>query len=106
MAEQSGQPPRSPELRQAFARHWGAFANIAVFSVVMNILLLTGPLFMLQVYDRVLASRSSATLLVLFAIVVFLYAKRNKFFDEECVRSSSKDEDSDFENFEDDIMKC
>jgi PrtD family type I secretion system ABC transporter len=74
VAERTGQPTQSLELHSAFARHWGAFANITLFSVVMNILLLTGPLFMLQVYDRVLASRSSATLLVLFAIVVFLYA--------------------------------
>jgi ATP-binding cassette subfamily C protein len=47
--------------------------GVAVFSAAMNLLMLTGPLFMLQVYDRVLASRSSATLLILTAIVVFLF---------------------------------
>lgn len=36
-------------------------------------LMLTGPLYMLQVYDRVLGSRSEATLLALTALVVFLY---------------------------------
>lgn len=35
--------------------------------------MLTGPLYMLQVYDRVLGSRSEATLLALTALVVFLY---------------------------------
>ena len=46
---------------------------VGVFSAAVNLLMLTGPLFMLQVYDRVLASRSEATLGVLFVIVVFLY---------------------------------
>lgn len=36
--------------------------------------MLTGPLFMLQVYDRVLGSRSEATLVALFALVAVLYA--------------------------------
>ena len=35
-------------------------------------LMLTGPLFMLQVYDRVLTSRSEATLVALVLIVAFL----------------------------------
>ena len=36
-------------------------------------LMLTGPLFMLQVYDRVLASRSEATLVALIVITAFLF---------------------------------
>jgi PrtD family type I secretion system ABC transporter len=60
-------------LRQALAPWSRALLGVGLFSAVVNILMLTGPLFMLQVYDRVLASRSSATLVVLFAIVVFLY---------------------------------
>lgn len=36
-------------------------------------LMLTGPLYMLQVYDRVLGSRSEATLIALSLLVVFLY---------------------------------
>ena len=52
---------------------WRAFAVVGLFSAVINVLMLTGPLFMLQVYDRVLTSRSTATLSVLFAIVVYCY---------------------------------
>ncbi len=44
-----------------------------LFSVFVNILMLTGPLYMLQVYDRVLASRSEATLLALSILTAFLF---------------------------------
>ncbi|MEM6577259.1 MAG: type I secretion system permease/ATPase [Pseudomonadota bacterium] len=47
---------------------------IIVFSIVANLLILTGPLFMLQVYDRVLNSGSEETLAVLFSLVLALYA--------------------------------
>jgi ATP-binding cassette, subfamily C, bacterial exporter for protease/lipase len=43
------------------------------FSAVVNVLMLTGSIYMLQVYDRVLSSGSVATLVGLFAIVVVLY---------------------------------
>ena len=42
-----------------------AFAGIGMLSLPINLLMLTGPLFMLQVYDRVLASGSVPTLVVL-----------------------------------------
>lgn len=48
---------------------WLAF----LFSVFVNILMLTGPLFMLQVYDRVLGSRSEETLVALLILVLGLY---------------------------------
>jgi ATP-binding cassette subfamily C protein len=48
---------------------WFAF----FFSVFVNLLMLTGPLFMLQVYDRVLGSRSEETLVALLVLVVSLY---------------------------------
>ncbi len=51
----------------ACRRHW-------LFSVFSNLLVLTGPLFMLQVYDRVLGSRSEETLVALFVLVAALYA--------------------------------
>jgi len=46
----------------------------AFFSMFINILQLTFSVYMLQIYDRVLASRSVPTLLALFGLVVVLYA--------------------------------
>ncbi len=43
------------------------------FSVFVNLLMLTGPLYMLQVYDRVLGSRSEATLWALTGLMAFLF---------------------------------
>lgn len=51
-----------------------AIFGIALISGVVNILALTSPLFMLQVYDRVLASRSLSTLVGLTVLAVALYA--------------------------------
>src|SRR5690606_10407709 len=42
-------------------------------SFVINVLMLAGPLYMLQVYDRVLTSRSLETLTVLTGLLVGLY---------------------------------
>ena len=44
------------------------------FSIFVNLLMLTGPLFMLQIYDRVLGSGSEETLVALFILVGGLYA--------------------------------
>nr|WP_167766847.1 type I secretion system permease/ATPase [Jannaschia formosa] len=46
---------------------------VFVFSMVVNALMLTGPIYMLQVYDRVLGSRSEETLLALSVLVTFLF---------------------------------
>jgi ATP-binding cassette subfamily C protein len=51
-----------------------AFWSVAVFSGFVNLLMLAGPLYMLQVYDRVLSSRSVPTLIALTVFVVGAYA--------------------------------
>ena len=61
------------ELRKARATGLPLFGAVGLFSAVVNLLMLTGPLFMMQVYDRVLASRSVETLTALFLLVVFLF---------------------------------
>lgn len=63
----------SQELRAA--RHTAAWLMFwaGVFSVFVNILMLTGPLYMLQVYDRVLSSRSVETLVALSMLVTGLF---------------------------------
>jgi ATP-binding cassette subfamily C protein PrsD len=53
--------------------------GIAVFSGVINILMLSGSLYMLQVYDRVIPSRNIATLLGLSLMVLFAYLVQGYF---------------------------
>ena len=62
------------ELLAARRRGRSLYWFVGIFSVFVNMLMLTGPLYMMQVYDRVLGSRSEATLLALSLLVVFLYA--------------------------------
>ncbi|WP_300038757.1 type I secretion system permease/ATPase [uncultured Roseobacter sp.] len=62
-----------PELRRARNAGMTLLGAVFVFSVFVNLLMLTGPLFMLQVYDRVLGSRSEETLAALFLLVAALY---------------------------------
>lgn len=63
--------------KNASEKHPPAFAawpGMMILSVVSNLLLFAGPLFMLQVYDRVLASKSVPTLVALTGLIVVLYA--------------------------------
>lgn len=61
------------ELRAARVEQNGLLVAAFIFSVFVNILMLTGPLYMLQVYDRVLGSRSEPTLVALSVLVTFLF---------------------------------
>jgi PrtD family type I secretion system ABC transporter len=53
--------------------------GIAIFSGVINVLMLSGSLYMLQVYDRVIPSRNLATLFGLSLIVLFAYLVQGYF---------------------------
>jgi ATP-binding cassette, subfamily C, bacterial len=61
------------EIRAARSDQTGVLVAVLVFSTFVNILMLTGPLYMLQVYDRVLGSQSEATLVALSVLVTFLF---------------------------------
>ena len=61
------------ELRAARSDQRGLLWSVGLFSVFVNLLLLTGPLYMLQVYDRVLGSRSEATLVALSLLAAAMF---------------------------------
>ncbi len=67
--------PAAPrhELRNTRNQGMTFLALAFLFSIFVNLLMLTGPLFMLQVYDRVLGSRAVETLTALFLLVALLY---------------------------------
>ncbi len=72
MAEQmrsQGKGELAAARRESTHLYW----MVAVFSFFVNMLMLTGPLYMLNVYDRVLGSRSLETLIALSVLVAFLY---------------------------------
>jgi PrtD family type I secretion system ABC transporter len=72
MAAASG--VRRSELGEALRACRSAFIGVGVMSCMINLLYLTGSLFMLEVYDRVLPSRSVPTLVGLILLAGFLYA--------------------------------
>ncbi|WP_417484382.1 type I secretion system permease/ATPase [Maricaulis salignorans] len=51
----------------------GSVINLTIFSFGLNLLVLTGPIYMLQVYDRVLSSRSIDTLLAVSLLAAVMY---------------------------------
>lgn len=61
------------ELKSALSKSKSAFIFIGIFSMFINLLALTSPLYMLQLYDRVVTSRSEDTLLMLTLLVVVLF---------------------------------
>jgi len=61
------------EIEQVLARFKSTFVTVGVFSAISNLLMLAPSLYMLQVYDRVLASRNEFTLLMLSMMIIGAY---------------------------------
>lgn len=53
------------ELQQVFRQCRSYFVTAAIFSLAINVLYLASPIYMLQVYDRVISSTSEVTLVML-----------------------------------------
>jgi ATP-binding cassette subfamily C protein len=51
-----------------------ALIGIAIITAILNVLMLTGSFYMLEVYDRVVPGRSVPTLVFLSVLAIFLYA--------------------------------
>ena len=64
---------RRSELGDALRACRGAFIGVGLMSCIINLLYLTGSIFMLEIYDRVLPSRSVPTLVGLVIIAAGLY---------------------------------
>src|SRR5215207_3351493 len=56
--------PRTDEVRDILRACRGYFVMAAIFSLAINLLYLASPLYMLQVYDRVISSASNVTLVM------------------------------------------
>jgi len=57
-------------MRDALGACRSGFVSVFIFSLVINLLALTSSLYMMQVYDRVLASRNEVTLAMLTAMAL------------------------------------
>ena len=61
------------EIAQVLGSFKGAFQSVGIFSAIINLMMLVPSLYMLQVYDRVLASHNETTLLMLTLMVLGAY---------------------------------
>jgi PrtD family type I secretion system ABC transporter len=64
-----GGRPANALLANALGTCRGAFVAVVIFTMCINLLMLSAPIYMLQVFDRVLSSRSTDTLVLLTLIV-------------------------------------
>lgn len=75
LGDRNSDDPVTLGLRASAAR----IVGVAAFSGIVNLFMLSGSLYMLQVYDRVLPSRSVATLIGLSILVVLAYLFQGYF---------------------------
>ncbi len=61
----------NPLLKETLDKCSRVFIVIALFGLAINLLMLTAPLFMMQVFDRVITSRNTDTLLLLMLVAGF-----------------------------------
>ena len=61
------------ELKDTIIKAKKSILMVGFFSMFINLLMLVPPLYMLQLYDRVLSSRSEPTLIMLTLIVIVLF---------------------------------
>ncbi len=66
--------PNGPALQDAISLVRAPLFGVAGISLITNLLMLTGPMFMMLVYDKVLASKSLPTLIALCCLALLLYA--------------------------------
>ena len=65
---------KSPSIiRRALRSARGPFVSVALLSGVVNLLALTGSIYMMQIYDRVMSSHSVPTLVALSIIAAWFY---------------------------------
>src|SRR5881398_1101077 len=74
VARPASRPAPSSALKEALAACSHAFAGVALMSGLINMLYLTGSFYMLEIYDRVLPSRSVPTLVALSVLALTLFA--------------------------------
>jgi PrtD family type I secretion system ABC transporter len=75
----TGAAPAGTALATALRDSRAGIAGFVLFSAAVNLLMLAGPLYMLQIYDRVLTSRSVPTLIVLSIALVAVYLLQSVF---------------------------
>jgi len=72
-AAKGGSPQSRGELAQALRACRSGIVGIGIAGALINVLYLSGSLYMMEVYDRVLSSRSIPTLIGLSVMVAILY---------------------------------